>query len=113
MLSGKALRRGQAWTGEGDHWHPRGRLGPITCHPTPAYPKLSTKDVDSSLGLLFSEPPLHQILPVFSRKAHVSLRNGGIRRAGQDMRLRLVMRIQAAGVDDSKGAVVPDLVAVA
>lgn len=91
---------------------PHGRPGSGTCSLTRAYPKLPAEDVDFSLGLLFSEPPLDQILTVFPRKTHVSLGDCRIRRAGQDVRLGLVVGIQAAGIDDSKGAIVTDLVAV-
>lgn len=96
-----------------ERWAPLGgRPGSGTCSLTRAYPKLSPEDVDFSLGLLFSESPLDQILTVFPRKTHVSLGDCRICRAGQNVRLGLVVGIQAAGVDDSKGAIVTDLVAV-
>ena len=95
--------------GESSTGHRHGPLAAATCSPTLTYPKLSTKDVDFPLGLLFSESPFHQILTVFAGKRHVPFGDGWIGCARQHVRLRLVVRVEAAGVDHPQGAVVADL----
>lgn len=85
------------------------------CWRTPlsdTYPELSAKDVDFPLGLLLPEPPLHQVLAVLPGEGHVPLGHGWVGGAGQHVRLRLVVGVEPAGVDDPQGAVVADLVAV-
>lgn len=56
-----------------------------------AYPKLSAKDIDFSLGLLFPESPLHQVLPILPWEGHVSLCHGWVGSASQDVRFCLVV----------------------
>lgn len=37
-----------------------------------SHPEFSSEDDDFSSGLFLPEPPLHQVLPVFSRQRHVA-----------------------------------------
>lgn len=62
--------------------------------------------------MFLPEPPLHQVLAVLPGEGHVPLGHGGVGRAGQHVRLRLVVGVEPAGVDDPQGAVIADLVAV-
>lgn len=80
--------------------------------PSDTYPELPAEDVDFALGLLLPEPPLHQVLAVLAGQGHVPLGHGRVGGAGQHVRLRLVVRVEPAGVDDPQRAVVADLVAV-
>lgn len=77
-----------------------------------AYPKLSAKHVDFSLGLLLPESPLYQVLPILPWEGHVSLCHCWVGSTSQHMRLCLIVGVQAAGVQDPQGAIITDLVAI-
>lgn len=77
-----------------------------------AHPQLASEHYDLASGLLLPESPLHQVLAVFSRQAHVPPGHRRVRRTRQDVRLGLIVRVHAVGVNDPQRAVIAHLITV-